>query len=203
MSGRTVSPADVLAAVKKDAAFYRKSGGGVTLSGGEPLAQPRSPRRFCGDAGTPTFIPRWRPAATPRGRFSARGGRGRSGAVRPQAHGPGRACARDRRVEWARARQPGAARPLGQAGPGADPAHSRLERRPGESVGGRRPARALGIRTSISCRSTSSGRTSTVGSGCGTSWPTWRPCLALRMAVRPSAAPRRCSNRRTRRPDRW
>jgi pyruvate formate lyase activating enzyme len=39
MSGRTVTVADVLTAVKKDAAFYRRSGGGVTLSGGEPLAQ--------------------------------------------------------------------------------------------------------------------------------------------------------------------
>ena len=30
----------VLGIIKKDAAFYRRSGGGVTLSGGEPLSQP-------------------------------------------------------------------------------------------------------------------------------------------------------------------
>jgi len=27
--------------IKKDAIFYERSGGGVTLSGGEPLAQPQ------------------------------------------------------------------------------------------------------------------------------------------------------------------
>ena len=31
---------DVFTEVKKDEAFYRSSGGGITLSGGEPLAQP-------------------------------------------------------------------------------------------------------------------------------------------------------------------
>lgn len=39
--GRTVSVAEVLAEVRQDADFYRSSGGGVTLSGGEPLAQAR------------------------------------------------------------------------------------------------------------------------------------------------------------------
>ena len=59
MSGRTVSAADVLAAVKKDAGFYRKSGGGVTLSGGEPLAQPAFAAeilRRCGDANIHTAV---------------------------------------------------------------------------------------------------------------------------------------------------
>ena len=53
VSGRTVTAADVMAEVKKDAGFYRKSGGGVTLSGGEPLAQPAFAEeilRGCGDA---------------------------------------------------------------------------------------------------------------------------------------------------------
>ncbi len=53
VSGRTVTAADVLAEVKKDAGYYRKSGGGVTLSGGEPLAQPAFAEeilRRCGDA---------------------------------------------------------------------------------------------------------------------------------------------------------
>jgi glycyl-radical enzyme activating protein len=39
-SGRRVTVEEVVAEVKKDVAFYRKSGGGVTLSGGEPLVQP-------------------------------------------------------------------------------------------------------------------------------------------------------------------
>ena len=37
--GRFVSAADVVAEVLKDRAFYEESGGGVTISGGEPLAQ--------------------------------------------------------------------------------------------------------------------------------------------------------------------
>ncbi len=40
MAGRKVSVADVLAEVERDRIFYEQSGGGVTLSGGEPLAQP-------------------------------------------------------------------------------------------------------------------------------------------------------------------
>jgi pyruvate formate lyase activating enzyme len=37
--GREMSVAEVLAEVEKDRAFYRRSGGGVTIGGGEPLAQ--------------------------------------------------------------------------------------------------------------------------------------------------------------------
>ncbi len=40
LSGRVWSAEEVVAELKKDQAFYRRSGGGVTLSGGEPLAQP-------------------------------------------------------------------------------------------------------------------------------------------------------------------
>ena len=39
MAGRVVAVSDVLAAVMRDEPFYRRSGGGVTLSGGEPLYQ--------------------------------------------------------------------------------------------------------------------------------------------------------------------
>jgi pyruvate formate lyase activating enzyme len=38
--GRTVTAEEVLADLYKDRAFYEKSGGGVTLSGGEPTFQP-------------------------------------------------------------------------------------------------------------------------------------------------------------------
>ncbi len=40
VSGREVDVADILAEVEKDRVFYESSGGGMTLSGGEPLAQP-------------------------------------------------------------------------------------------------------------------------------------------------------------------
>jgi len=38
--GRWLTVSQALAEVQRDAAYYRRSGGGVTLSGGEPLAQP-------------------------------------------------------------------------------------------------------------------------------------------------------------------
>ena len=38
--GRTMTVEDVMAEVLRDEAYYRRSGGGLTLSGGEPLAQP-------------------------------------------------------------------------------------------------------------------------------------------------------------------
>lgn len=40
MIGREMEPSEVLAEVLEDAPFYRNSGGGMTLSGGEPLFQP-------------------------------------------------------------------------------------------------------------------------------------------------------------------
>lgn len=39
MYGREKSVADILELVEKDAAYYRKSGGGLTISGGEPFFQ--------------------------------------------------------------------------------------------------------------------------------------------------------------------
>ena len=38
--GREVTADEVMAEVRRDAPFFRRSGGGVTFSGGEPLAQP-------------------------------------------------------------------------------------------------------------------------------------------------------------------
>ncbi|MCL1818063.1 MAG: glycyl-radical enzyme activating protein [Spirochaetaceae bacterium] len=38
--GKSMSVTEVLREVKKDEAFFRRSGGGLTLSGGEPLASP-------------------------------------------------------------------------------------------------------------------------------------------------------------------
>lgn len=43
LAGRKVSVPEVVAEVEKDQIFYEQSGGGVTLSGGEPLLQPE----FC------------------------------------------------------------------------------------------------------------------------------------------------------------
>lgn len=40
VSGREISVSELVAQIEKDRAFYEVSGGGVTLSGGEPLAQP-------------------------------------------------------------------------------------------------------------------------------------------------------------------
>jgi len=40
ISGRLISVEEVIEIVKKDALFYRNSGGGITLSGGEPCCQP-------------------------------------------------------------------------------------------------------------------------------------------------------------------
>lgn len=43
MAGREMSVKDVIGEVEKDRIFYEQSGGGATLSGGEPLSQPK----FC------------------------------------------------------------------------------------------------------------------------------------------------------------
>jgi pyruvate formate lyase activating enzyme len=54
MIGRVMTADEVLAALLRDEPFYRTSGGGVTLSGGEPLAQPEfalEAMRACRSAG--------------------------------------------------------------------------------------------------------------------------------------------------------
>jgi pyruvate formate lyase activating enzyme len=43
LKGKEYTIAEVLAEVEKDRPFYKRSGGGLTVSGGEPLAQPQ----FC------------------------------------------------------------------------------------------------------------------------------------------------------------
>jgi pyruvate formate lyase activating enzyme len=59
LMGKTVSAKDVFVEVDKDAVFYERSGGGVTLSGGEPLAQPEFAIEIlslCKNAGIHTAI---------------------------------------------------------------------------------------------------------------------------------------------------
>ena len=57
--GREATEAEVLTEARKDALFYRNSGGGVTVSGGEPLAQPEFVAGLlwrCQEAGLHTTI---------------------------------------------------------------------------------------------------------------------------------------------------
>ncbi|UCG05941.1 MAG: glycyl-radical enzyme activating protein [Desulfobacterales bacterium] len=59
LMGRNVTAAEVFEAVKADAIFYKNSGGGVTISGGDPVAQPDfaiSILKLCRDAGIHTAI---------------------------------------------------------------------------------------------------------------------------------------------------
>jgi len=44
--GRWVSPEELILEVEKDRPFWRRSGGGVTITGGEPLFQPRFVKKF-------------------------------------------------------------------------------------------------------------------------------------------------------------
>ena len=57
--GETMSAREVFQQIRKDAEFYRNSGGGVTISGGEPLAQPDfviALFKLCQDKGIDTCI---------------------------------------------------------------------------------------------------------------------------------------------------
>jgi len=57
--GREMELPEVLAAVERDLAFYEESGGGVTFSGGEPLAQPSfllGLLRACSERGIHTVV---------------------------------------------------------------------------------------------------------------------------------------------------
>jgi len=59
VTGQEAAADDVLQRIARDRAYYRKSGGGVTLSGGEPLAQPEFSRtilRACYDMNIHTAI---------------------------------------------------------------------------------------------------------------------------------------------------
>jgi pyruvate formate lyase activating enzyme len=57
--GRHVTAGEVLEEIAADDIFYQRSGGGATLSGGEPLAQPRfttAVLKLCRDAGIHTTL---------------------------------------------------------------------------------------------------------------------------------------------------
>ena len=57
--GREMAPREIIGIITRDAVFYRSSGGGVTFSGGEPLAQPgilAQLARGCAAAGVPTAM---------------------------------------------------------------------------------------------------------------------------------------------------
>jgi pyruvate formate lyase activating enzyme len=57
--GKSITAAEVFREVEEDEIFYAESGGGVTLGGGEPLAQPlfaRSILRLCKSAGFHTAL---------------------------------------------------------------------------------------------------------------------------------------------------
>lgn len=59
MSGRAMSPEEALREVLRDRPFYENSGGGVTLTGGEPLLQRRFSHellRLCREAGIHTAL---------------------------------------------------------------------------------------------------------------------------------------------------
>lgn len=59
VSGKKMSVAEVIQELKKDAIHYRRSGGGITLSGGEPLSQPEFAAEIlkaCGTLGWHTAI---------------------------------------------------------------------------------------------------------------------------------------------------
>ena len=59
MAGRKMTPAEVLAEVRRDRIFYDDSGGGLTVSGGEPLMQPAfvmAILRACRDDGISTAV---------------------------------------------------------------------------------------------------------------------------------------------------
>ena len=59
LMGREVTAGEVFKEVNGDSIFYQRSGGGVTLSGGDPVAQPEfsiSILKLCKDAGIHTAI---------------------------------------------------------------------------------------------------------------------------------------------------
>jgi pyruvate formate lyase activating enzyme len=59
LMGRVVTAGEVFKEVNGDSIFYQRSGGGVTLSGGDPVAQPEfsiSILKLCKDAGIHTAI---------------------------------------------------------------------------------------------------------------------------------------------------
>jgi len=59
IAGRRITVGELVAEIERDLVFFEESGGGVTLSGGEPLAQPRFVSALlgaCRDRGIPTVL---------------------------------------------------------------------------------------------------------------------------------------------------
>ena len=59
IAGRRLTVPELIAEIERDLVFFEESGGGVTLSGGEPLAQPRFVSALlaaCRDRGIPTVL---------------------------------------------------------------------------------------------------------------------------------------------------
>jgi pyruvate formate lyase activating enzyme len=59
IAGRRLTVGELVTEIEKDRVFFEQSGGGVTLSGGEPLAQPRFVSALlgaCRDRGIPTVL---------------------------------------------------------------------------------------------------------------------------------------------------
>jgi pyruvate formate lyase activating enzyme len=59
LAGRRLTVGELVTEIEKDRVFFEQSGGGVTLSGGEPLAQPRFVSALlgaCRDRGIPTVL---------------------------------------------------------------------------------------------------------------------------------------------------
>ena len=58
--GRDVTVAEVMETVEKDRPYYRRTRGGLTLSGGESLCQPEFATRFCARQRKTASIRPWR-----------------------------------------------------------------------------------------------------------------------------------------------
>ena len=65
--GRTASVDEVLETVLRDRVFYAQSGGGMTLSGGEPMAQPAFAAELAGAPRRPACTSAWKRAAAAAG----------------------------------------------------------------------------------------------------------------------------------------
>ena len=61
--GERIDLSELLAEAESDRAWYEATGGGVTLSGGEPCAQPEFAMQFFRAAASADCIPHWTPAA--------------------------------------------------------------------------------------------------------------------------------------------
>lgn len=59
--GSPMSVSEVINVVMRDLPYYKRSGGGLTLSGGEPLAQPDFSLALLREAKIEVFTPVWRP----------------------------------------------------------------------------------------------------------------------------------------------